>query len=272
VGNITALSQGGTAAAASGVATGLNIGTVRNVNGTNVLSSFANFLETNGEANILSTPTLLTLDNEEAKIVVGQNVPFITGSFSNTGVATAAVNPFQTIERRDVGLTLRVKPQISESGTVNLKIYQEVSSVTSIDERSGPTTNKRSIESNVIVDDGSVVVLGGLLSDSSETKTSQVPGFGNIPGLGWLFKSEGRSRKKSNLMVFLRPVVVRDANDTNALSVSRYDVIRSTQQNLVSNSGLLGPEPKVPEANLPKQAPLLNLAPPAPVGLQPTSK
>ena len=272
VGNIAALSQGGTAAAASGVATGLNIGTVRNVNGTNVLSSFANFLETNGEANILSTPTLLTLDNGEAKIVVGQNVPFITGSFSNTGVATAAVNPFQTIERRDVGLTLRVKPQISESGTVNLKIYQEVSSVTSIDERSGPTTNKRSIESNVIVDDGSVVVLGGLLSDSSETKTSQVPGFGNIPGLGWLFKSEGRSRKKSNLMVFLRPVVVRDANDTNALSVSRYDVIRSTQQNLVSNSGLLGPEPKVPEANLPKQAPLLNLAPSAPVGLQPTSK
>jgi len=206
VGNITALSQGGTAAAASGVATGLNIGTVRNVNGTNVLSSFANFLETNGEANILSTPTLLTLDNEEAKIVVGQNVPFITGSFSNTGVATAAVNPFQTIERRDVGLTLRVKPQISESGTVNLKIYQEVSSVASIDERSGSTANKRSIESNVIVDDGSVVVLGGLLSDSSETKTSQVPGFGNIPGLGWLFKSEGRSRKKSNLMVFLRPV------------------------------------------------------------------
>ncbi len=263
-GNIVALSQGGTAAAKAGVSTGLNIGTVRNVNGTNVLSSFANFLETNGEANILSTPTLLTLDNEEAKIVVGQNVPFITGSFSNTGVATAAVNPFQTIERKDVGLTLRVKPQISESGTVNLKIYQEVSSVTSIDERSGPTTNKRSIESNVIVDDGAIVVLGGLLSDTAETKNSQVPGLGDIPGLGWLFKSEARTRKKNNLMVFLRPVVVRDTNETNALSMSRYDVIRSTQQNLITNPGLMGPGPKAPETNVTKQEPLINMVSDAP--------
>jgi general secretion pathway protein D len=259
-GNIASLSQSSTAAK-TGIATGLNIGTVRNVNGTNVLSSFAHFLETNGEANILSTPTLLTLDNEEAKIVVGQNVPFITGSFSNTGVATAVANPFQTIERKDVGLTLRVKPQISESGTVNLKIYQEVSNVTSIDERSGPTTNKRSIESNVIVDDGAIVVLGGLLSDSAETKTSQVPGFGDIPGLGWLFKSEARTRKKNNLMVFLRPVVVRDANETNALSVSRYDMIRSTQQNLVTNAVLMGPGPTAPNANLPKQEPLINMQP-----------
>ena len=144
--------------------------------------------------------------------------------------------------------------------------------MTSIDARSGPTTNKRSIESNVIVDDGSIVVLGGLLSDSSENKNSQVPGLGDIPGFGWLFKSEARTRKKSNLMEFLRPVVVRDGNDTNALSLSRYDVIRSTQQNLVSNSGLLGPGPLAPEANLPKQAPLLNLAPAAPVGAQPESK
>ena len=260
-GNIASLSRGGKTAADAGVATGLNIGTVRNVNGTNVLNSFAHFLETNGEANILSTPTLLTLDNEEAKIVVGQNVPFITGSFSNTGVATAVANPFQTIERKDVGLTLRVKPQISEAGTVNLKIYQEVSNVTSIDERSGPTTNKRSIESNVIVDDGAIVVLGGLLSDSAETKTSQVPGFGDIPGLGWLFKSEARTRKKNNLMVFLRPVVVRDTNETNALSVSRYDMIRSTQQNLLTNSVLMGPGPTAPNANLPKQEPLINMQP-----------
>ena len=262
-GNILRLSQGGTTAAQAGVATGLNIGTVRNVNGNNVLSSFANFLETNGEANILSTPTLLTLDNEEAKIVVGQNVPFITGSFSNTGVATAVANPFQTIERKDVGLTLRVKPQISESGTVNLKIYQEVSSVTSIDERSGPTTNKRSIESNVIVDDGAIVVLGGLLSDSSETKNSQVPGFGDIPGLGWLFKSESRTRKKNNLMVFLRPVVVRDANETQATSLSRYEVIRSTQQHLVTNAPLMGPSPSMPAANTPKQQPWVTPVPPA---------
>jgi general secretion pathway protein D len=272
-GNILSLSQGGTAAAKAGVSGGLNIGTVRNINGTNVLSSFANFLETNGEANILSTPTLLTLDNEEAKIVVGQNVPFITGSFSNTGVATAAVNPFQTIERKDVGLTLRVKPQISESGTVNLKIYQEVSSVTSIDERSGPTTNKRSIESNVIVDDGAIVVLGGLLSDSSEAKNSQVPGLGDIPGLGWLFKSESRTRKKNNLMVFLRPVVVRESNDNNALSLSRYDVIRSSQQNLITIPPLMGPGPTMPEGTPPKSQPLMNPAiNPATVAAPPTAK
>lgn len=272
-GNILSLSQGGTAAAKAGVSGGLNIGTVRNINGTNVLSSFANFLETNGEANILSTPTLLTLDNEEAKIVVGQNVPFITGSFSNTGVATAAVNPFQTIERKDVGLTLRVKPQISESGTVNLKIYQEVSSVTSIDERSGPTTNKRSIESNVIVDDGAIVVLGGLLSDSSEAKNSQVPGLGDIPGFGWLFKSESRTRKKNNLMVFLRPVVVRESNDTNALSLSRYDVIRSSQQNLITIPPLVGPGPNMPDGTPPKSQPLMDPAlKPAAVAVPPATK
>ena len=271
-GNIVKLSQGGTTAAQTGVSRGLNIGTVRNVNGNNVLSSFANFLETNGEANILSTPTLLTLDNEEAKIVVGQNVPFITGSFSNTGVAANAVNPFQTIERKDVGLTLRVKPQISESGTVNLKIYQEVSSVNSIDERSGPTTNKRSIESNVIVDDGAVVVLGGLLSDASETKNSQVPGFGDIPGLGWLFKSESRTRKKNNLMVFLRPVVVRDSNDTNALSLSRYDVIRAAQQNLVTTTPLMGAGPTIPDGNTPKQQPWINPDPAASAATPPAAK
>ena len=272
-GNILSLSQGSTAAAKAGVSGGLNIGTVRNINGTNVLSSFANFLETNGEANILSTPTLLTLDNEEAKIVVGQNVPFITGSFSNTGVATAAVNPFQTIERKDVGLTLRVKPQISESGTVNLKIYQEVSSVTSIDERSGPTTNKRSIESNVIVDDGAIVVLGGLLSDSSEAKNSQVPSLGDIPGLGWLFKSESRTRKKNNLMVFLRPVVVRESNDANALSMSRYDVIRSSQQNLITIPPLMGPGPTMPDNTPPKSQPLMNpTLKPATVAVPPASK
>ena len=272
-GNILSLSQGGTAAAKAGVSGGLNIGTVRNINGTNVLSSFANFLETNGEANILSTPTLLTLDNEEAKIVVGQNVPFITGSFSNTGVATAAVNPFQTIERKDVGLTLRVKPQISESGTVNLKIYQEVSSVTSIDERSGPTTNKRSIESNVIVDDGAIVVLGGLLSDSSEAKNSQVPNLGDIPGLGWLFKSESRTRKKNNLMVFLRPVVVRESNDANALSMSRYDVIRSSQQNLITIPPLMGSGPAMPDGTPPKSEPLMNPAlKPAAVVVPPATK
>ena len=144
---------------------GLNIGTARNINGVYVLGSLANFLQQNGDNNILSTPTLLTLDNEEAKIVVGQNVPFVTGQYTNNNTVNGAVNPFQTIERRDVGLTLRVKPQISETGNVKLTIYQEVSSVvtSSVGATSGLITNKRSIESNVLVQDGSIVVLGGIL-------------------------------------------------------------------------------------------------------------
>ena len=229
-GNIAALSQGGTAASASGISSGLNIGTVRNINGTNVLSSLANFLQTNTDANILSTPNLLTLDNEEAKIVVGQNVPFLTGQYTSNNTATGSVNPFQTIERKDVGLTLKVKPQISETGTVKLTIFQEVSSI-GTSTTSGYITNKRSIESNVLVEDGAIVVLGGLLSDDYEGNKSQVPGLGDIPGLGWLFKSETRSRTKSNLMVFLRPVVVRDANATEALSNNRYQQMLGLQHN-----------------------------------------
>lgn len=229
-GNIAALSQGGSTASASGISSGLNIGTVRNINGTNVLSSLANFLQTNTDANILSTPNLLTLDNEEAKIVVGQNVPFLTGQYTSNNTATGSVNPFQTIERKDVGLTLKVKPQISETGTVKLTIFQEVSSI-GTSTTSGYITNKRSIESNVLVEDGAIVVLGGLLSDDYEGNKSQVPGLGDIPGLGWLFKSETRSRTKSNLMVFLRPVVVRDANATEALSNNRYQQMLGLQQN-----------------------------------------
>ena len=229
-GNITSLSQGGTAAATAGISSGLNIGTVRNINGTNVLSSLANFLQTNTDANILSTPNLLTLDNEEAKIVVGQNVPFLTGQYTSSNTATGAVNPFQTIERKDVGLTLKVKPQISETGTVKLTIFQEVSSI-GTSTTSGYITNKRSIESNVLVEDGAIVVLGGLLSDDYAGNKSQVPSLGDIPGLGWLFKSETRSRTKSNLMVFLRPVVVRDANATEALSNNRYQQMLGLQHN-----------------------------------------
>lgn len=229
-GNIVALSQGGTTASTASISSGLNIGTVRNINGTNVLSSLANFLQTNTDANILSTPNLLTLDNEEAKIVVGQNVPFLTGQYTSSNSSTGSVNPFQTIERKDVGLTLKVKPQISETGTVKLTIFQEVSSIGS-STTSGYITNKRSIESNVLVEDGSIVVLGGLLSDEYSGNKSQVPGLGDIPGLGWLFRSDSRSRTKSNLMVFLRPVVVRDANATEALSNNRYQQMLGLQQN-----------------------------------------
>ncbi len=213
--------------------TGLNIGLFNRTGGVYTLGFLARFLQESGDGNILSTPNLLTLDNEEAKIVIGQNVPFVTGQYTNTSTGgSGAVNPFQTIERKDVGLTLRVKPQISESGTVKLQIFQEVSSVAASVSSSGLITNKRSIESNVLVEDGAIVVLGGLLQDQYSGNQDKVPGLGDVPFFGNLFKSEARSRKKTNLMVFLRPVVVRDAQATNSLSLDRYDMMRNLQQSV----------------------------------------
>ena len=222
------------AQAASGTVTparGLNVGVATQTNGVYILGGLARFLEESGSGNVLSTPNLLTLDNEEAKIVIGQNVPFVTGQFTNTGATNGSVNPFQTIERKDVGLTLRVRPQISENGTVKLTIFQEVSSVqaSTANAANGPTTNKRTIESNVLVDDGSIVVLGGLLQDEYAGSTEKVPGLGDIPLLGAFFRSETRSRKKTNLMVFLRPVVIRDASASDRLSNDRYEQMRAVQ-------------------------------------------
>ncbi|WP_370654248.1 type II secretion system secretin GspD [Hydrogenophaga sp.] len=225
--NIVNLAQGNTPPAS-----GLNFGVARQTNGVYVLGFLARFLQETGEGNILSTPNLLTLDNEEAKIVIGQNVPFVTGQFTNTGSNEGSVNPFQTIERKDVGLTLRVKPQISENGTIKMTIYQEVSSVqaSSINSTTGLITNKRTIESTVLVDDGAIVVLGGLLQDEYSGNQEKVPGLGDVPLFGNLFKSETRSRRKTNLMVFLRPVVVRDARATSTLAMDRYELMRSVQQ------------------------------------------
>lgn len=254
-GNIIGTSGGGNTAL-NALGNGLNIGTAKQVNGTYVLSSLATFLQQNGDGNILSTPTLLTLDNEEAKIVVGQNVPFVTGQYTNNNTTNGSVTPFQTIERKDVGLTLKVKPQISETGTVKLNIFQEVSSIDYTKSSSaGLITNKRSIESNVLVDDGSIVVLGGLLSDEYAGAGSQVPLLGDIPVIGWLFKSESRSRTKKNLMVFLRPVVVRDAAASDALSNSRYQQMMGLQQKAQPGFNPIlgsGNAPLMPPAPIPK--------------------
>ena len=241
-----ALSANGPSAGATTPGAGLNIGSFKQVNGVYILSALANFLQQNGDNNILSTPTLLTLDNEEAKIVVGQNVPFVTGQYTSNNTVNGSVNPFQTIERKDVGLTLKVKPQISETGTVKLTIYQEVSSVdaTSVGSVSGLITNKRSIESNILVEDGSVVVLGGLLSDEYDGNKAQVPGLGDIPYIGSLFRNESRTRKKTNLMVFLRPVVLRDANATETFSTGRYQQMMGSQIN-----SQVEPNPVMPIAN-----------------------
>jgi general secretion pathway protein D len=207
--------------------TGMNL-----ILGTQALGVLANFIQSTGMGNVLSTPTLLTLDNEEAKIIVGQNVPFVTGSYANTGASSTSVNPFQTYERQDVGLTLRVRPQISEDGTIKLVLYQEVSSVVSstASSSSGPTTSKRAIESSVLVNDGAIVVLGGLLEDQFTSTEDKVPGLGDVPLIGNLFKSRNRSYVKTNLMVFLRPVIVRDAASAENFSLDRYDLMRATQQ------------------------------------------
>jgi general secretion pathway protein D len=245
--NILNLStQGLSGLSANGVTpgTGLNFGAVQRSNGVYALGFLARALEQTGSGNILSTPNLLTLDNEEAKIVIGQNVPFITGRYTNAGTgSTGIVNPFQTIERKDVGLTLRVRPQISENGTVKLLISQEVSSVqaSSINSASGLITNKRSFDSTVLVEDGGIVVLGGLLQDEYADNEEKVPLLGSLPLIGNLFKSQTRSRKKTNLMVFMRPVVVRDASTTDSLSTDRYEQMRGQQKNAQPAQSLLLP-------------------------------
>ena len=247
--SLAAQGASGTVAPSSG----LNIGVAHNNNGTYVLGFLARFLQTTGDGNVLSTPNLLTLDNEEAKIVIGQNVPFVTGQYTNNNNAAGSVNPFQTIERKDVGLTLRVKPQISENGTVKLQIYQEVSRLdpASINSATGLITNKRSIESSVLVEDGGIVVLGGLLQDDFGNSQERVPGLGDVPLFGNLFRADSRSRKKTNLMVFLRPVVVRDGASTESLSLNRYEQMRSVQMEATPNSSPGLPaigSPVLPEA------------------------
>ncbi|WP_288092976.1 type II secretion system secretin GspD [Thiomonas sp.] len=229
-----AISGGGSSAAtalASGslaIPNGLNIGILHNVAGMATLGLLANFLQTQDGANILSAPNLMTLDNEEAKIVVGQNVPFVTGQYAQTG-SSATVTPFQTIERKDVGLTLKVRPQITAGGAIKMDVYQEVSSISSTTNAAGIITNKRSIQTAVLVNDGQTIVLGGLMQDNVSQNNSKIPGLGDIPGLGALFRSNSRTAQKTDLMVFLRPIVVRTEDQGNALSQQRYDAMRGLQ-------------------------------------------
>jgi general secretion pathway protein D len=185
-------------------------------------------LESENNANILSTPTLLTLDNEEARIIVGQNVPFITGQYALSGAATTPT-PFQTIERRDVGLTLRIRPHISEGGTVRMQIFQEVSSIEDRTNPAGVITNKRAVEATVLVDDGQIIVIGGLIQDDVRNGTDKVPVLGDIPFVGGLFRYRTRSRSKTNLMIFLKPTLLRDARSADGVTGPTYDYILREQ-------------------------------------------
>ncbi|MDF3836721.1 type II secretion system secretin GspD, partial [Cupriavidus basilensis] len=202
---------------------GLNVGIISNKLGLNAL---LRALSTQKGVNILSTPNLMTLDNEEARIMVGQNLPFVTGSYAQTGSA-ASVTPFQTIERQDVGLTLRVRPQITDGDGVKLQIYQETSDVISAGGNNGPTTNKRALETSVMVDTGDIIVLGGLMQDSYNEGVDKVPGLGDLPLLGALFRYENKQRRKTNLMVFLRPTIVRTPESARDVVMTRYDYMRN---------------------------------------------
>jgi general secretion pathway protein D len=236
----TNLSSGGSnilsaSANPTGVGQGFNIGLLRGTSTVTIggvattlynLGTLAKALETTANGNVLATPNLLTLDNEEARIIIGQNVPFVTGQFTTPGSGGAAANPFQTIERKDVGTTLRVKPQVSEGGTVKLQIFQEVSSVEDRSLAAGLITKRRAIESNVLVDDGQVVVLGGLIEEREENSSQAVPGLGSIPIIGQLFRYEARKKVKTNLLVFLRPVVVRTPDTAYGITADRYEYIQ----------------------------------------------
>jgi general secretion pathway protein D len=230
---------------------GLNVGILRgtiNIPGIGTITNLAllaRALDVDATANILSTPNLLTLDNEQARIIVAQNVPFITGQYAQTA-SVATVTPFQTIERKDVGLILTVKPQITEGGSIKLGIYEEVSRVQDTTNPAGIITNKRSLESTVLVDDGQIVVLGGLIQDSFTDNANKVPYVGDIPVAGALFRYDTRQRTKTNLMVFLKPTIVRSGAATSSLTADRYDYIMGEQQNLKPEERPLWPQPDVP--------------------------
>ncbi len=260
---------------ASTPSNGLTIGIFKQLaDGKFGLGAVAHTLETTGNGNILSTPNMITLDNEVATIRVGQNVPILTGQFTTTSGTNT--NPFQTIDRKDVGLTLKVKPQISEGGTIKLAIYNESSSVdqSTLTATAGITLNTRVIENNVIADDGQIIVLGGLIEDTASDGVEKIRGLGDIPVLGNLFKYNTRARKKTNLMVFLRPVVIRNKEQSMSLAADRYDYMRASGAEFKPSDTILMRQlgqPQLPQLNngVPVGSPTLAApVPPAPVPQQ----
>ena len=224
---------------------GLNVG-VGNLEGTNRVGALISALSSDGKSNILSTPSLLTLDNEEAEIVVADNVPFLTGSYSGTGGGSTPTNPFQTIQREDVGLTLRITPQINEGNAIKMSVEQEVSSVSSSAQAVDLITSKRSLKTNVIVDDGQMIVLGGLIKEDFQDNEQRVPGLGDIHLLGWFFRYNKTSKVKTNLMVFLQPTILKDAALTAAHTGDKYNFIRAQQLKLREEGFHLADEEESP--------------------------
>lgn len=252
---------GGVGGALSAIGSGVTLGLGRFNSGTFNFAGLIRALEGDGSTNVLSTPNLVTMDNEEAEIFVGQELSIPTGSFTNTGSSTSSVNPFTTFERKQVGIRLKVKPQINEGDAIRLDIEQKVDGISAGSAGAGDIiTSERSIDTTVLVDDGKALVLGGLIKDDLVETTQKVPLLGDIPLLGALFRYKSVQKVKTNLMVFLRPTILRTQNDSLNLTRSKYDFIRGKQQ-LLDEAGvsLLSDEA---QPVLPPPSEFLQLPPP----------
>jgi general secretion pathway protein D len=223
-------------------------------------------IRSDGSSNIISTPSLITMNNEEAEVKVTQEIPLITGSYSSsTASVSGTTSPFTTIQREEVGTILKVTPHINEGNSVQLKIEQEDSSPgAKLANSADISTNKRSIKTTVLIEDGGVIVLGGLMSDTVQESEDRVPGLGAIPLLGNLFKSRSGSRQKKNLLVFIRPKILRDADATETTSEAQYNDLRQQQKSLNKGHITLLPGQKQPV--VPAMPPGAGLPAPSPAG------
>jgi general secretion pathway protein D len=232
----------------STVGTGASVAVGRVASNGVSFAALVQALRSDGSSNIISTPSLITMNNEEAEVKVTQEIPLITGSYSNTTASVGGTtSPFQTIQREEVGTILKVTPHINEGNSVQLKIEQEDSSPgAKLTDSADISTNKRSIKTTVLIEDGGIIVLGGLISDTVTESEDRVPGLGAIPLLGNLFKSRSGSRQKKNLLVFIRPKIMRDADATESVSEAAYQDVRRSQQNLNRGKVTLLPGQKQP--------------------------
>ncbi len=259
-GQITAIGQAVANNSLPALGNGLTLGIGR-FNSSNInFAAIIHALKGDAATNILSTPTLITLDNEEASIVVGQEVPFITGSFTSTGTSSTPTNPFQTINRKNVGLSLKVTPQINEGNAISLSIDQSIdslsaSSISAVD----LVTNTRAIKTTILVEDGQLIVLGGLIREDLKDTVNKVPLLGDLPLVGWLFKSKSSTKEKTNLMVFLRPTIIRDSAIVSRITNSKYQAIHDAQIDLRENSDSM-----LPRSLSPLISPLPGYLPPPP--------
>jgi general secretion pathway protein D len=266
IGDIAALVEDPTAAPPPG---GFTLGGGRNQDSGTNFAAILRALASNGDTNVVSMPSVITLDNEEAQIKVAQEVPFLTGTFTNTGGAGGAVNPFQTIERKEVGNILKITPQITDEDTILLKIEQEASGIAAAAAQVSSTdlvTNKRTISTRVLVDDGGMIVLGGLIEDRLTESESRVPVLGKIPVIGALFRVRNTQKTKTNLMVFIRPRVLRTAEQAAIETNSKYNYLRDLQLN--RNDGKVRMMPGATQPTLP---PLVGPSQPTPNPPPPSS-